>query len=82
MDAHPATPNLPDIPDDFAMAIQRAAEQHYAKVWEAYYDQEDAEDGEEVLSPAVGPFCGCERCVVREILAGAWPAIEVYFALR
>lgn len=27
-------------------------------------------------SPASAPFCGCEKCVTREVLVGAWPAIE------
>jgi hypothetical protein len=62
--------------------IQAAAERHLELVWAAHYAQEDAEDGVIIPSPAAGLFCGCETCVVREIIAGAWPRIEEYFALR
>jgi hypothetical protein len=66
---------------DHNLAIQQSAEAHMEAVWAAFYADEEAEPGDaEVPSPAVGPFCGCETCVVREVLAGAWPAIEAYFA--
>ncbi len=72
-----------DREPDLGLAMQQAAERHMALVWEAHYAQEDADDPSiEIPTPAVGPFCGCETCVVREILAGAWPVIEAYFALR
>jgi hypothetical protein len=71
------------IDEDAAMlTIQKAAERHLNLVWEAEYAQEEAEDGVEVPTPAIAPFCGCETCIVREVLAGAWPEIEAYFALR
>jgi hypothetical protein len=64
-------------------AIQAAAERHLNACWDAHYAEEEAEDGaEEVPSPAVGPFCGCETCIVRECIAGAWPVIEAYFSLQ
>lgn len=69
---------------DHGLAMQQAAERHIELVWQAYYAEENGEDqAEEALaSPAVGPFCGCTTCEVREILAGAWPAIETYFAMQ
>jgi hypothetical protein len=67
---------------DAFLPMQQAAERHLLLCWEASYEEENAEVGTEVPSPAVGPFCGCETCVVREVLAGAWPKIEEYFALR
>jgi hypothetical protein len=70
-------------PIDPGPAIQRAAEAHLSACWEAHYAEEEAEDGaEEVPSPAFGPFCGCETCIVREVIAGAWPVIEAYFATQ
>lgn len=65
---------------DYGNLMQAAADAHMEKVWNAFYAEE--ETGEEVESPAVGPFCGCETCVTREILAGAWPVIEAHFIPR
>lgn len=68
---------------DHGVAMQQAAERHLEAVWAAFYADEEAEDGAEpVESPAVGPFCGCEVCLVRETLAGAWPEIERYFEAK
>ena len=60
--------------------------------WEIHWSQcltlptqlaeEERDDGEEVESPAVGPFCGCDTCITRETIAGAWPVIEKYFEQR
>jgi hypothetical protein len=64
---------------DFGIEMQAAAEAHLAACWEAFYvetENDDEYDGEALPSPAIGPFCGCETCVVREVLAGAWPVIE------
>jgi hypothetical protein len=68
-----------DLMDAPGWAAHQAAQQHLTKVWEALYAQEEAEDGEDIDSPAFGPFCGCETCVIRETLAAAWPVIEEYF---
>jgi len=66
---------------DMFYAMQMAAEQHLQACWEAQEAEEDAEDLTTLPeSPAVGPFCGCTTCLVREVLAGAWPKIEEYFA--
>jgi len=66
--------------DDPGWAAHQAAEKHMAKVWAAFYAEEEAEDGvDSIESPAIAPFCGCETCVIRETLAAAWPVIEEYF---
>lgn len=67
--------------DDPGPEIQAAAERHLRAVIETeeYLDEHPEA---ELCSPAVGPFCGCETCLVREVLAGAWPKIEEYMALR
>ena len=37
----------------------------------------EADDGEEIDFPeTAGPFCGCDVCIVREVLWAAWPIFE------
>jgi hypothetical protein len=68
-----------DLMDDPGFVAHQAAERHMAKVWAAFYAEEDGEEGEELLeSPAFGPFDGCDTCIIREILAAVWPVIEEY----
>lgn len=33
-------------------------------------------------SPACAPFCGCDTCIVREILHAAYPVLEKHFAAK
>lgn len=58
---------------DVGVLAQRAAEKHLIACMEALYEQDG---GNEVESPASGPFCGCETCVIREVLYAAWPIFE------
>ena len=37
-----------------------------------YAAEYDDDDGERTESPAIGPFCGCTTCVVREVLWAGW----------
>ena len=56
---------------DFGAEAQKAAEAHLAACQEAMFAmEEDVET--EVESPASAPFCGCDTCVVREVLYAAW----------
>jgi hypothetical protein len=71
----------PGLAPRAALRIQRAAERHLELCWSALYAIEDAPAGTTVYSPAVADFCGCDVCVTREVLAGAWPEIEAHFAL-
>lgn len=57
---------------DWGMRMQDAAERHLAAVNDAYWREEE---GEDVASPAFAPYDGCDTCVVREVLAGAWPVM-------
>lgn len=59
---------------DWGFRMQEAAERHLAAVSEAFCREEEGEA--EVDNPAVGPYDGCETCVVREVLAGAWPVMS------
>lgn len=45
---------------------QRAAE---ARLWDCFEGLYDDEAGDS----AVGAFCGCYTCIVREVLDSAWP---------
>lgn len=60
---------------DWGAAMHEAAEAHLTKVNDAAWLQEEAGEDFEVDSPAMAPFCGCETCVVREVIVGAWPVI-------
>jgi hypothetical protein len=55
--------------------VQRACEQRLAAAQEVQWAQDN---GEEVPAEAqlAGPFCGCDTCVIREVLDAARP----YFA--
>lgn len=59
--------------EDLGPPAQRAAEAHLAACWEAYWAEEE---GREIESPACAPFCGCDTCVVREVLFAAWSFLE------
>lgn len=62
---------------DYGALAQKAAEEHLSACWEAYWAEEESESLEDLPeSPACAPFCGCETCVVREVLFAAWPIIE------
>lgn len=61
-------------PAEIEAQAQRAAEEHLAACQEALYAEEDYGDTDVAAgSPAIAPFCGCDTCVVREILHAAWP---------
>lgn len=59
---------------DVGYEAQQLAEAHLIACSEAMYDA--YEDEEPPESPAFGPYCGCDTCIVREVLASAWPALE------
>lgn len=59
---------------DWGVVAQRAAEEHLLACYAAMHS---LDEGVEVEDPAVGPFCGCETCEVREVLHAAWPILRV-----
>ena len=71
----PVTRPIPDRPRDAGLEAHRAAIVHLDACGEAMFAAEEADDPDEVASPAVGPYCGCTDCDVREILAAAWPIL-------
>ena len=54
---------------DWAVEAQRRAEEHLAACEEALHDELPE-------SPATAPYCGCDTCMVREVLAAAWEALQ------
>lgn len=59
---------------DWGQEAQTAAEAHLAACQEAMFAWEDGD--ESVESPAMTTFCGCDTCVVREVLYAGWPFVE------
>lgn len=75
----PEDANPPDelLTDDLAYRMQQAAERHLDECWEAYYAAEEEPDPDKwPPSPAIGPFCGCQTCLVREVLHAGWRVFE------
>ncbi len=69
---------------DFGAQAQQAAEAHINQVWEYHHAVEEAEGDAEVQAlgddPAIGAFCGCTTCEVREILFASLPFLQAGFA--
>ena len=66
---------------DWGYHAQKVAAAHLdaCNEWQAYYEEGGKEGGNpppRVPDPAIGPYCGCDTCIVRETLAAAWPVIE------
>lgn len=61
------------MPDHWAEA-HKAALGHIIACWEAEFDED-----ENIENPASAPYCGCETCVVREVLYAAYPHLEKHF---
>ena len=53
---------------DVGVLAQKRAEKHLAACMEAL-------DDDEIGSPASAPFCGCNTCVIREVLWAVWPLL-------
>lgn len=52
--------------ETFDQRLQHAAEDHLNACLAAL---DEADAGETTTTPAYGPFCGCNTCVVREVLS-------------
>ena len=52
--------------DELEQKIQKVAEQRLMEGWEFVHEENDGET-------LTGPFCGCDTCVVREVVTAAWP---------
>lgn len=61
--------------DDVGLLAQRAAEKHLLRVQEAQFAEEDG-DANVAWPETAGPYCGCNTCIIREVLWVTWPIIE------
>lgn len=66
---------------DWGHHAQKIAEAHLQACsdWAQWYEEGGEESGypkPDVPDPSVGPYCGCDTCIIRETLAAAWPVIE------
>ena len=66
---------MSEVVRDYGLEAHQAADAHLTAVWNHFHSEEEYVDPD-VPSPAVGPFCGCQTCEVREVLAAAWPIIQ------
>ena len=70
----------PTYDDDLLQKAQDAAEAHIdalqAELWAWENDDELGE--ETTVDDQLGPFCGCDTCVVREILYAAAPYLAKF----
>lgn len=57
---------------DYETLAQQAAEERLVGCLNALYAEDDDQTAPWPEDMA-GPFCGCETCVVREVLHAAWP---------
>lgn len=66
----------PDSPeDDILYRIGQLCEAHLMECMDAEFI-----DLQEMgVTPAYQPFCGCETCIVREVLMVAWPLFMEHF---
>lgn len=56
-------------------AIKKATDAAEARIDECFSSLDDENLSSEYVMAA--PFCGCTRCVVREILDAAWPYLRL-----
>lgn len=78
-DSAPASSQALPLPADVGVLAQRAAETHLAACEVAQFELEEcgsADPADWPESPASAPFCGCQTCMVREVLHAAWPVFE------
>lgn len=59
---------------DIAERAHKAAEDHLDACWEALDAWEHGDS--EVTSLALDAFCGCQTCVVREVLYAVWDIVR------
>lgn len=64
---------------DLERAAQRAAELRLAEAGDRWHAEQDGADLDVWDGFPGGAFCGCDTCVVREVLDAAWPHLEQLF---
>jgi hypothetical protein len=60
--------------EELETAMQRAAEAHLSKADLMLWEEEEDCYGYHGEGPDLaGPYCGCQTCIVREVLWASWP---------
>jgi hypothetical protein len=59
--------------EDLAYKAQQAAEARMRDVTDRFWAEEEGDDEAWAGFDAIAPYCGCDTCLVREVLYGAWP---------
>lgn len=58
---------------DYGLEAHQAAEKHLEACDYALHVEIDGEAPD--FPETAGPYCGCETCIVREVLFAAWPIL-------
>lgn len=72
------------LTDDECVEIHNAAERHLTECW-IYLDEDNTNDDHDFVepqSPSCAPFCGCDTCVVREVLHAGRDALHSVLEVR
>lgn len=65
---------MADVTEDLGVVAQRAAEARLRDVTDRYWAEQDGEDESAWDGfDGIAPYCGCDTCLVREVLFAAWP---------
>jgi hypothetical protein len=61
-------------PEPLGLTMQRIAEDHLERCFDylAKIEEAEGEFEHDDDDPGVAPFCGCNTCIVREVLAASW----------
>jgi hypothetical protein len=63
--------------DDLSMLAQRSAEERLHLAADLLFEENDGlADEHPAYAVLAGPYCGCDTCVVREVLDAAWPFLK------
>lgn len=60
---------------DHGHEAQKAAEAHLELLDECLFRENDQEEPE--WPDSAGPYCGCQTCIVREVLWAGWPHLRL-----
>lgn len=59
--------------EQWDVKAQKAGEERLQAIAEYELQTEELGEPPPIDYPAVAPWCGCDTCVVREVLDAAWP---------
>lgn len=59
--------------DELETNIQRAAERRLAYCHASAFEEDIPEELQD--EQPLAPFCGCDTCIVREVIDAAWPFV-------